>query len=379
MTVKMLAEEIVALGIRTITGIPDSTLKAFCGYVQTAPEFSHSVCANEGAAVGIAIGSYLATGRPACVYLQNSGLGNLVNPYTSLVHREVYGVPMLLVIGWRGDTTGHDEPQHKFMGRVTLTLLSTLEIPYEVVNRRTTAEELKGIFRKASAVLAREETFALVVQRGTFEEHLGVQYSSPYPLTQEKAIAAFLEHTAPEDVIVSTTGKISRELYEKLTATPERRGQAFLTVGGMGLASSIAMGIAKEAPDRRIYCLDGDGAVLMHMGTLAVAGACGPANLVHICLNNQAYESVGGMPTGVLHYREIAEACGYREVLFSDSQESFAQALEQAKDTSGPVFLEVGLANCSRRDLGRPKESPQESKQLFRTYHWKQGKLEATT
>jgi len=374
MTEKVLAEHIYNLGIHTVTGIPDSTLKQFCSYIQISPKFSHSICANEGAAAGIAIGSYMATGRPACVYLQNSGLGNLVNPYTSLVHGEVYGIPMLLIIGWRGDDTGHDEPQHKFMGRVTLPLLDTLEISYAVLDRDTRPRELEGIFKEAAEVLKSERTFALVVQRGTFEEHSGMQHLSPYSLTQEAAVVAFLEHTAPEDVIIATTGKISRELYEKLEIMPERRGQAFLTVGGMGFASSIAMGIALEAPDKRVWCLDGDGAVLMHMGTLAVIGACSPTNLYHICLNNQAYESVGGMPTGVARYSPIAQACGYRNVWFSDSEKAFGETLEQAKMVLGPVFLEVGLANVSRKDLGRPKESAQENKKLFRVYHWKEEK-----
>ncbi len=374
MTEKVLAEHIYNLGIRTVTGIPDSTLKQFCGYVQTSFEFSHSICANEGAAVGIAIGSYLATGRPACVYLQNSGLGNLVNPYTSLVHGEVYGIPMLLIIGWRGDDTGHDEPQHKFMGRATLPLLDTLEIPYAILNRDTTPEGLNEIFKKVANVLKSERAFALVVQRGTFEKQSEIQRLSSYSLTQEAAVVTFLEHTAPEDVIIATTGKISRELHEKLEIMPERRGQAFLTVGGMGFASSIAMGIALEAPDKRVWCLDGDGAVLMHMGTLAVVGARGPANLYHICLNNQAYESVGGMPTGVAQYRSIARACGYRNVWFADSEKTLGETLEQAKTAPGPVFLEVGLANASRKDLGRPKESAQENKRLFRVYHWKEEK-----
>lgn len=372
MTAEQLANGIHQLGIRTITGIPDSTLKSFCGYVQTSPLFSHSACANEGAAVGVAFGSYLASGRPACVYMQNSGLGNVVNPYTSLVHREVYGAPILFVIGWRGDDTGHDEPQHKFMGSATLALLDVLEIRYEILNRDTTGRELEEILRKAAAVLQKEEAFALVVQRGAFEEAQGVRYQNPYSLTQEEAVVAFLEATDPEDVIVSTTGKISRELYEKLAVMPGRRGQAFLTVGGMGFASSIAMGIASSSPEKRVYCLDGDGAVLMHMGTLAIAGSSQAENLAHVCLNNQAYESVGGMPTGVFsaRYSKIAQSCGYRKVWFADGKEAFLQALKEAKHMPGPVFIEVGLALSARKDLGRPKESAWENKRLFQTYHW---------
>ena len=371
MTEKMLADAILSLGIHTVTGIPDSTLKVFCNYVQTSPDFSHSVCANEGAAVGVAIGSYLATGKPACVYMQNSGLGNTVNPFTSLAHRDVYGIPILFVIGWRGDDTGHDEPQHKFMGRATLPLLEALEIPFAVIDKETSENELNEVFQRAKLSLEKEEPFAVVVKRGTFEEHSVYKHQSGYNLTQEEAVTAFLEHTMPENVIVSTTGKISRELYEKLELMPDRKGQAFLTVGGMGFASSIAMGIAREAPDKRVYCLDGDGAVLMHMGSLAVIGSRGPENLIHVCLNNQAYESVGGMATGVRRYSEIAEKCGYKAAMFSDSRESLIHALEDAKGIAGPVFIEVGLANTSRSDLGRPKETARENKTMFQTYHWR--------
>ena len=367
-----MAERIHSLGISTVTGIPDSTLKLFCEHVQTSALFSHSVCANEGAAAGIAIGSYLATGKPACVYLQNSGLGNLVNPYTSLAHREVYGIPMLLVIGWRGDGIGPDEPQHKFMGKITLPLLDVLEIQHEILNHDITEQELDEVFQKASAVLKSGDTFALVVQRGTFEEHPGTHYQNAYSLTQGAAVGAFLKKTDPKDIIVSTTGKISRELYEKISSMPERRGQAFLTVGGMGFASSIAMGIAKEFPEKRIYCLDGDGAVLMHMGSLAISGSCGLGNFVHICLNNQAYESVGGMPTGVFQskYSDIASACGYKKTWFANTEESFVTALEGAGEMSGPVFIEAMLSLSARKDLGRPKESAKENKHLFQTYHW---------
>ena len=371
MTEKMLADAISALGIHTVAGIPDSTLKVFCDCVQTSEQFSHSVCANEGAALGIAIGSYLATGKPACVYMQNSGLGNIVNPFTSLAHQEVYGIPVLFIIGWRGDDTGHDEPQHKFMGRATLAILNTLEIPFSVVSRDTSDAELREIFQQAAQYLSKEEPFAVVVKRGTFEEHGVRKHQSGFQLTQETAVTAFLNHTTAEDVIVSTTGKISRELYEKLKLMPGRKGQAFLTVGGMGFASSIAMGIAREAPDKRVYCLDGDGAVLMHMGSLAVIGACGQENLVHICLNNQAYESVGGMATGVQRYSGVAEQCGYKTVLFVDSPDSLSRALETVRSALGPAFIEIGLANTSRKDLGRPKESAAENKRMFMEYHWK--------
>lgn len=372
MTEKMLADSIYRLGVHFIAGVPDSTLKLFCDYLQTDRQFRHQVCANEGAAVGMAVGSYLATGAPACVYMQNSGLGNIVNPYTSLVQREIYGIPMLFMIGWRGDDTGHDEPQHKFMGRATLPILDVLEIPYEVLNQSTTEAELENKLSRAAAALARELPFALVIQRGTFAEHPSQSRQNSYSLIRENVIAALLEITIPGDVIVSTTGKISREVYENLAAKPERKGQAFLTVGGMGFASSIALGIACESPDKRVLCLDGDGAILMQMGVLPTIGALKPKNFLHVCLNNQAHESVGGMQTGAPEagYSEIAKSCGYTKALLCDDMDAFLNEVEDFTPTAGPVFLEVGVAISSRGDLGRPKESAAENKRRFRSYHW---------
>lgn len=370
MKAEAFARQIQKAGIRTITGVPDSTLKQFCSYLNTGGRDvfeGHIVAANEGAAVGIAIGEYLATGRPACVYMQNSGLGNAVNPVTSLANREVYGIPVLFVIGWRGEPGTEDEPQHRFMGKVTLGLLELMGIPYAVIDARTTGEELEGFLGQAQECFRDGRQFALVVKKGTFGKEENTAYENGWTMQREDAIEAVARWLQPDDIVVSTTGKISRELYEKLDEIKGSHSQAFLTVGGMGHAGMIACQLARRNPGRKVVCLDGDGAILMHMGSLAVIGELSPANLIHICLNNGAHESVGGMPTGAagMLYSEIAERCGYAKTYRVAKQDGLEDALSQIRGCGKMIFLEINVANGSREDLGRPKETAEDNKKAF--------------
>lgn len=380
MKAKVFVQQISKAGIRVITGVPDSTLKQFCTYINNGGNDlfeSHIVTADEGAAVGIAIGEYLSTGNPACVYMQNSGLGNVVNPATSLAHREVYGIPMLFVIGWRGEPGTEDEPQHRFMGQVTLGLLELLEISYAVINGQTTAMELENILKQAGECFQQGKQYALVVKKGTFEKEEENVYENGWTLKRECAIETVTDWLQPNDIVVSTTGKISRELYEKLDEIKGSHRQAFLTVGGMGHANMIAYQMAKRKPDQKVVCLDGDGALLMHMGSLAVIGEHQAVNLVHICLNNGAHESVGGMPTGAAgaSYFEIAERCGY-EVYRASVQEELRNVLLEIRESQKMVFLEIYVANGSRNDLARPKETAKENRDIFMEYIKQAGKQE---
>ena len=373
MQVGVFADQIRELGIETIAGVPDSTLQTFCEYLNfdKVRPFQHYVPANEGAAVGLAIGAYLATGKAACVYMQNSGLGNIVNPLTSLVNGEVYGVPMLFIIGWRGEPGEHDEPQHKFMGKITESLLDCLEIEHGVVDKNTTDEQAVLLFEKAGRCLKENKQYALIVKKGTFEKEKYQKYDNGYELSREETIAVLLEHMAEEDVIVSTTGKISREVYEQCDAMGRSHDQAFLTVGGMGHASMIALQIAKSHKEKRVVCLDGDGAVLMHMGSLAFIGAEAPDNFIQILLNNDVHESVGGMPTGAcgLRYQEIAASCGYRETYCIRTESELKYIGKKMDKLTGPVFAEILVRNASREDLGRPVESARQNLEQFMKYH----------
>lgn len=373
MNVEVFVQHLKKMGIDSLIGVPDSTLKVFCDYVNSEGSnvFNHFVPANEGAAVGLAVGNYLATGHPACVYMQNSGVGNIVNPVTSIAHADVYDIPMLFLIGWRGEPGKKDEPQHKFMGRITESILDVLEIGHEVIGEETTDEELSDILLKAAAALKQNRQYAVIIKKNTFDDRKFFDYANEHKLVREKAIDTILESLNKDDVIISTTGKISREVYEESDRLLGDHKQSFLTVGGMGHASMIALGYAKQRPDKKVFCIDGDGAVLMHMGSLAFLAKQSPDNMVHICLNNEAHESVGGMPTGAagISYAEIAKSCGYPVVKCVTTDEELKQAMAAAKKNNKLTFIEVMVAMDSRADLGRPKESAVENKENFMEYH----------
>ncbi len=357
-------------GIETITGIPDSTLSQFCDYIENNGNNlfkSHIVTENEGGAVGIAIGEYLATGKAACVYMQNSGLGNIANPITSLAHQDVYGIPMLFLIGWRGEPGIQDEPQHKFMGRITIRMLELLEIDYSIIDNGTTMQELNDIFRKAEKSFSCNKQFAIVIKKGTFDKRELCTYRNGQELAREDAIREIVRWMQDDDLIVSTTGKISRELYEQMDSVRGNHKQVFLTVGGMGHAKMIAYGIAQRRGGQRVICLDGDGAVLMHMGGLAIIGQHPLNNLVHICLDNEAHESVGGMPTGAagLDYCKIARDSGYPYVYEAETKAVLSEILKEVRNREELSFIQVKAAIGSRAELTRPKESPEENKRAF--------------
>ena len=356
------------MGINTITGVPDSTLKQFCDGLQNYHgNLKHYVPVNEGAAVGLAIGSYLADGKPACVYMQNSGIGNAVNPIVSLANRDVYGIPILFLVGWRGEPGVKDEPQHVFQGKITCELFETLTIPYEIVDKDTSWGQMEEILKKASRVLSQGDQFAIIVKKGTFEKADPFVWENGNALNREEALAAILKEGGHEAVLVSTTGKISRELYEQSQMLYGNHDNIFMTVGGMGHASMIAFGIAKKYPDKRVICVDGDGAALMHMGALAFIANQSPENYVHIIINNQSHESVGAMPTGCrnTNFSELAEAVGYSWSVQVSTLENLTEALRRKDDKKGPILIDVLVSLNSRADLGRPKESAKENKKDF--------------
>lgn len=362
-----------AEGVGFVSGVPDSLLKEFCAYAQRSlPPENHVINANEGAAVAAAAGYHLGTGRLGLVYLQNSGIGNAVNPLVSLADPAVYAIPMVLLIGWRGEPGVKDEPQHVKQGVLTCPLLDVLGIPFRILGPDTDdAEDAArwacGTARQISAPVA------LVVRKDTFSKPNAPRDEEPSSapsgptLSRERAIEIILGVLGETDRIVSTTGKISRELYELRKQRGQMITHDFLTVGSMGHASQIALGLAIGQSARNVYCLDGDGAALMHMGSLAIAGQCAPGHFRHIVLNNAAHESVGGQPTvaDAVDLTAVAAACGYRTLERADTEETLAGAVVSLKQTPGPAFLEVRVALGARKDLGRPKESPVENKKRF--------------
>lgn len=350
-------------------GVPDSLLKSLCAALGELPAANHLVAANEGGAVGIAAGHYLATGRPALVYLQNSGLGNTVNPLLSLADPEVYGIPMLLVVGWRGRPGFKDEPQHVKQGRVSEQSFDAMEIPYFVVEGTT---DLADVMAKANAaMIARSGPVALLVAEGTFAPYKAqAKLASTLPLSREEAIARTVAHFDETTAVVSTTGHISRELYELRQTGQSNNVRDFLTVGSMGHSSSIALGMALAQPDRRVVCLDGDGALLMHLGALPIIGSSAPKNLLHVVLNNGAHDSVGGQPTVgfACDFGQIAAASGYRLTSRCETAEEIDAAIKQALSQEGPAFIEIRVRTGARSDLGRPKSTPRENRDGLMTW-----------
>ena len=343
---ELFVRKLQAEGIDYFTGVPDSLLKSFCAYVTDFCSEKHVIAANEGGAVGLAAGYYLATGKPALVYMQNSGQGNAVNPLASLVDPDVYSIPMIVLVGWRGMPGVHDEPQHVKQGKITISLFETMGIPTTVIPEEGW-EDVVSMAVKQS--IAEKRPVALVVKKGLFGDYaLQNKKSDIAEIKREAAIENLIDELPKDCVVVSTTGMISRELYETRIRRGEGHEHDFLTVGSMGHAVMIALGIAQAQPNRKVVCLDGDGASIMQMGNMAIAGQSRAANLMHIVLNNAAHDSVGGQPTvgGTIDLPAIAAAVGYNQ-------------------PGHPIFKQVLVAKGARKDLGRPKEPPQENKALF--------------
>lgn len=355
-------------GVSMFAGVPDSLLKNLCAYITDHSDARHNIiAANEGAAMGIAAGHYLGTGEVPVVYMQNSGIGNAVNPLLSLADDKVYSMPVLLVIGWRGEPGVHDEPQHVKQGEVTLPLLEAMQIPYVVLpdNDEAALPAVRSIVAECRKF---SKPHAIVIRKDTFGKYkLRKEAVNDYPLSREEALTRLVEAIGTDGVVVSTTGKLSRELFELREARAEGHDRDFLTVGSMGHSSSIALGIALEKPESRVYCFDGDGAFIMHMGAIGNIGALAPCNLVHVVFNNGAHESVGGQPTlgfGI-DMCTIARACGYRDAFTVCTAEEFNALAGRLDTLEGPVLIELRVRIDSRADLGRPTTTPIENKMAF--------------
>ena len=366
----MKAEKLVEIiGADFYTGVPDSQLKALCNYLMNTygiDQKHHIIAANEGNCTALAAGYHLATGKVPVVYMQNSGEGNIINPVASLLNDKVYAIPMIFIVGWRGEPGVHDEPQHIYQGEVTVKLLEDMDVRTFIISKDTTEDELSAAMKGFRKELANGKQVAFIVRKGAIKYDEEVVYKNDNKMIREDIIR-HIAKASGEDPIVSTTGKPSRELFETRTANGQSHKYDFLTVGSMGHASSIALGVAINKPDRRIWCVDGDGAVLMHMGSMAVLGANAPKNMIHIVINNGAHETVGGMPTvaSKIDLVAIAKACGYPHAVCVDDFDSLDRELEAAKARDELSFIEVKCSIGARDDLGRPTTTALENKQNF--------------
>jgi phosphonopyruvate decarboxylase len=357
--------------IEFFTGVPDSLLKDLCAYItDNCSSENHIIAANEGLAIGLATGYYLATGKIPVVYMQNSGIGNAINPLLSLVDKEVYNIPILLLIGWRGEPKVKDEPQHIEQGKLTIPLLETMGIQNAILS--VNPEEFTIQLTNALDYMNKtKESFAFVIQKDTFEKYqLQNSIIENFPMLRESAIRTVTDSIDESAIVISTTGMISRELFEYREHFRQSHERDFLTVGSMGHASQIALGIALQKKEKKIYCLDGDGALLMHMGSLAIIGSVKPENFIHIVFNNGAHDSVGGQPTVGLEIElpAIASSCGYLFTASVDENQALREILQSIRTIKGPVLIEIKVRKGSRKDLGRPTATPIQNKEAFMRY-----------
>ena len=358
-----------ALGADFFTGVPDSQLKALCNYLMNTYGIDakrHVIAANEGNCAALAAGYHMATGKVPVVYMQNSGEGNIINPVASLLNDNVYAIPTIFVIGWRGEPGIHDEPQHVYQGMVTVKLLDDMDIQSYVLDKETSLDELKAKMEEFKGLLAKGKQVAFVVRKGALSYDEKVEYKNDNAMVREEIVRHIVAATG-EDVIVSTTGKASRELFEIREANGQSHKYDFLTVGSMGHASSIALGVAVNKPDRKEWCIDGDGAALMHLGAMAVVANIAPKNMVHIVINNGAHETVGGMPTVAsgLNVAKLAETIGYPKAVRVDTFDALDKALKDAAEAKELSLIEVLCSIGARDDLGRPTTTALENKENF--------------
>ncbi|MEE0943626.1 phosphonopyruvate decarboxylase [Methanobrevibacter sp.] len=357
------------LGCEFYTGVPDSQLKALCNYLMNTygiDEKHHIIAANEGNCTALAAGYHLATGKVPVVYMQNSGEGNIINPVASLLNDKVYAIPCIFVIGWRGQPGIHDEPQHIYQGQITTDLLDLMDIENFVIGEDTSVEELKTVMNNYNKVLESGKSVAFVVRKNALTYNEKVVYENDNEMIREEIISHIVDVTG-EDPIVSTTGKASRELFEIRESRNQSHMYDFLTVGSMGHTSSIALGVAINKPDEKVWCVDGDGSALMHLGSMGVVGNVKPCNLVHIVINNGAHETVGGMPTvaSTMNLVDIAKSCGYSYTVSVDNFDDLDKELKLVKSRDELSFIEVLCSIGARDDLGRPTTTALENKENF--------------
>ena len=350
------------------TGVPDSLLKEFCLCIDdNVSKNFHIITPNEGNAVALAAGYHLGTGKIPLVYMQNSGFGNAVNPLLSLCDSKVYSIPMILLVGWRGEPGVSDEPQHIKQGDVQIDLIKSLKIPFSIISKNENsiiATLTKGI----EHAINKNEPYVFFVKKSTFSKYdLKKNINEKEIVSREQGLEEILKQLPKDAVIVSTTGKTSREIFEIRERNGELHNKDFLTVGSMGHCSSIALGIAISNPDRQVICIDGDGSLIMHMGILATIGEHSPPNLLHILINNFVHESVGGQSTSAKYVdiKSLVSSSNYKNVKSVHKISEIKNNLQLLLSKKGPSFLEFVVQPGSRNNLGRPSTKPIDNKKDF--------------
>lgn len=344
-------------------GVPDSTLKYFCSYVDDHAK-EHLICANEGSAIGQAMGFHLATGKTPVVYMQNSGFGNALNPILSMASSQIYSIPMIILVGWRGEPGVHDEPQHLHQGKVLLPSLGAMELAYDMLPTKSEAAQrvITEAVRKAKQ---ESKPYFLIIKKGTFEEYKAKE-SEDFGSLKRSNVINKITTELDNSKFIATTGFISRELFQQRENNSKGHETDFLCIGSMGHTSQIAYSYAKYSKNRTV-CLDGDGSFLMHMGGTTSVNEVANSNIVHIVLNNACHLSVGGQPTvsEKVNLHEIARACGFKKAYLVQTEKELDSVLTEVKNTTSPVFIDIRVSKDVVKDLMRPNLTPQQMKKLF--------------
>ena len=343
--------------INFFTGVPDSVLKDFSYVLElNKKKITNIITANEGSAIALAAGNYLSTKKPALVYMQNSGIGNAINPLISLCHPEVYSIPMVLMIGWRGSPKENDEPQHQLKGKITPSILKLLNIKFLVLNDLKDLKKIKSLItyskykKRPVAFLVKKNILHLKnISKRTIQ-------SKKY-LSREIVINELLDKIKKNTRIISTTGYTSRELFQIRKNKKYKKGKDFYMVGGMGHSSMTSLGYSLNSKNQ-VICLDGDGSLIMHMGSLISTGFKSKSNFKHILLNNGAHESVGDqkIDTFKVNFKNVSKSFGYKNYYLAKNNLSFNKNLKYFLKSEGPSFFEVYIRSESIKNLSRPKD-----------------------
>ena len=366
---KLFLEHLLNNDINFFTGVPDSLLKYLCLCIDKNKKTkdNHIIAPNEGSAIALAAGSYLGTRKIPVVYMQNSGLGNAVNPLLSLTDSDVYSIPMLILIGWRGEPGIKDEPQHIKQGKIQLDLLKSMSLPYDIIDAGS--DDYKHIIEKAlNDAKENSSPYVILIKKNTFSEFKKEEkenLNQELILTREGVLKKIIENISNDSIIISTTGKTSREIFEIRENKQQSHENDFLTIGSMGHSSSLALGIARSNPNIDIYCIDGDGSMIMHMGALSMVGQQMPKNFKHILINNFVHESVGGQKTAsnIIDFHLLSKSMNYENYSLANDEPSLDKAINNLnKNLIGPSFFEIQVQPGSRANLGRPTTTPKQNK-----------------
>ena len=337
------------------TGVPDSVLKELSYTLQNKDKKEHIIATNEGTAVSIGIGHYLSTKEVPCVYMQNSGLSNALNPLLSIAHEKVYAIPLILIIGWRGSPRIKDEPQHNVKGKITESILKLLNIKYTILR---SINDLDKFEKQIKFSKKKNSIVACLIEQGTLEKIDRIKKNSDfYKLNKELFLKTLLQSLDKNTKVISSTGYNSRELMHIRSKYKIIKTKDFYMVGGMGHTSSVALGYSLTSK-KKIICIDGDGSFLMHLGAIKTAGTFANKNFKYILLNNNSHDSVGGQNTYAnnINFEKLSKSLGFKKFYSIKNDKNLKKTIKTFLSDDTLSFLEVKVSNSKIKNLPRPTD-----------------------